>query len=94
MQKRTRTLQEQNNMLAKMKEKKKTLTENLQPETLGQSSSPFNLSSQNQIRREKQVHSLTLGGTLEGRASPEETVGAKTGKGSNNTLIPPWMLHG
>ncbi|XP_019456548.1 PREDICTED: truncated transcription factor CAULIFLOWER A-like isoform X2 [Lupinus angustifolius] len=89
MQKRTRTLQEQNSMLAKMKEKEKTLTENSQPETLGQSSSPFNLSSQKQLLRQRQVPCLTL------RASPEEAVGAQTAAaGGGNTLIPPWMLHG
>ncbi|OIW05427.1 hypothetical protein TanjilG_23253 [Lupinus angustifolius] len=95
MQKRTRTLQEQNSMLAKMKEKEKTLTENSQPETLGQSSSPFNLSSQKQLLRQRQVPCLTLSGTLQARASPEEAVGAQTAAaGGGNTLIPPWMLHG
>ncbi|KAK7273291.1 hypothetical protein RIF29_14340 [Crotalaria pallida] len=93
MHKRTRTLQEQNSMLAKMKEKEKRLTESSHKETLDQYPLPFNLSSQKQLPLQSQVPSLTLSGTIQARASLEETVGARTNLESN-TLFPPWMLHG
>ncbi|RDX74932.1 hypothetical protein CR513_45252, partial [Mucuna pruriens] len=93
LHKRARTLQEQNGKLAKMKEKVKTLTERPQigPETLGQNSSTLNLSCP-QIPPQRLVPSLTLSGTLQGRASMEETGEAQTAP-SGHCLIPPWMLH-
>ncbi|TKY65039.1 Agamous MADS-box protein AGL8 [Spatholobus suberectus] len=94
MHKRARALQEQNSKLAKMKEKVKTLTQHPQsgPEILGQNSSTLNLSSLQLLPPQRLVTSPTLNGTLQGRASPEETGEAQTAHNSNS-LLPPWMLH-
>ncbi|KAL2329787.1 hypothetical protein Fmac_017368 [Flemingia macrophylla] len=94
LHKRTREIQEQNSKLAKMKEKTKTLTERPQSciETLGQNSSTLNLSSPQLPPLQRLVPSLSLSGTLQGRASVEETHEVQTVP-SNNSLIPPWMLH-
>ncbi|KAK7340694.1 hypothetical protein VNO77_21404 [Canavalia gladiata] len=92
LHKRAKTLQEQNSKLAKMKEKVKTQTERPHgcPETLGQSSSTPNLSSQELLPQQRLVSSLALSGSLQGGALLEETGVAQTG---SNILIPPWMLH-
>ncbi|KAK4280284.1 hypothetical protein QN277_011926 [Acacia crassicarpa] len=89
-QKKARTLQEQNNTLAKkVKEKEKKLTENPQKEKYPQGQ---NLSGFNAPAPQLQLPTLTLGASLQGREEEEEGEAHQTAP-RRSTIMPPWMLH-
>ncbi|XP_058227654.1 agamous-like MADS-box protein FUL-L [Rhododendron vialii] len=92
LQKKQKSLQEQNNLLAKkVKENEKTLGEwaqcNLQQNQGGQSSSTLVLP---QLPRPPPFHSLTIGGPFQARGADN---GSAQPHPPANTMMPPWMLR-
>jgi MADS-box transcription factor len=92
LQKKEKTLQEQNNLLAKkLKENEKNVSEQPHREqpSLGQNSSTFLLSPpQLPLPSTLPLPSLTIGGTFQERAVDEDA-----GVQTRPTLMPPWMLR-
>ncbi|XP_021296282.1 truncated transcription factor CAULIFLOWER A-like [Herrania umbratica] len=91
LQKKERTLQTQNNMLAKkLKENEKTQTEHAQCEqqNLSQNSSSFIQPPPATI----EFPSLTIGGSFQAIESANKEAETQA-QPSTNTVIPPWMLR-
>ncbi|XP_011099043.1 truncated transcription factor CAULIFLOWER A [Sesamum indicum] len=94
LQRKEKSLQDQNNLLAKQlkeKEKQQTLEEQTQQEQEGlpQTQSTFRLpQSPPELHR---IPSLAIGAGSQHRTGDEET-GSPSRPTSSNTLIPPWLL--